>query len=393
MIKRRNTVALVLVVASIVVMVAPVFGTKSLAGCTFDGDICLSGSQFANDHFLLPAAQMMKFTPGHNPPQCTFKNDPDQTISTPASPGWSNHGERRKFWRSDTGNTTYMNVDEPTSDACPLKTLREQWGMMTFSVAQNRLTWFFDIKPRDANYGILPAERYSFHGCHTYLSIAWNGCDACPEAFAALGSCECIFTTPIILSMIPGQRFDIENLDAGEGRPFDVNGDGKKSLMAFPKDVANVGFLYIKTAEFITEEDGTKTPNLRLTGQNLFGNADGYENGFKKLARYDDPQVDLALNRVVGPPNGVINAQDGVWKNLLRVWFDLNRNGEAEDSELKTLDELNIEALDLTYTVSERKDGKGNRLPLVGRFWKRGETQPYFMVDYIAAVKKIEPAR
>lgn len=382
----RNLVLLVLTLVVIITLL--IVGTNSYAGCVFDGDMCLSGSQFANDHFLMPAAQMAKETPGTNPPQCTFKDDPVQTIFQSGPAGTTMHGERRKYWRSDTGNITFKDIAEPTSSVCALKTLRERWGMRTYTT-QDKLTYLWDIKTRGDDCSINPPKRYSFHGCHTNLIIAWNGCDACPEAFAALGNCSCVYTTPIILSLVPGQRFDIEDVDAGEGRPFDVNADGKKSRMAFPKDVANVGFLYIKAPEFATDlETGIREPVPQLSGQNLFGNADGHENGFKKLARYDDPQLSASLDQVVGPPNGVINAQDGIWKQLW-VWFDLNRNGEAEVSELKTLDELNIEFLEVAYTTSKRQDGHGDEFIATGRFKKKGDPQWYFMVDYIAAVKAI----
>ena len=94
--------------------------------------------------------------------------------------------------------------------------------------------------------------------------------------------------------------------------------------------------------------------------------------------------------KVVGPKDGVITANDGLWANMLRVWFDLNRNGVLDKGELKTLDGLNIEMLELSYIVSDRKDGNGRRSPLIARFWKKGDQQPYFITDYIAAVKAIK---
>ena len=86
--------------------------------------------------------------------------------------------------------------------------------------------------------------------------------------------------------------------------------------------------------------------------------------------------------------DGVINRKDGIWPSL-RVWFDLNRNGLVEAGEKRTLDELGIETLELSYTTSKRQDGKGNRFPFVARYFKKGDLQPYFMTDYIAVVKKL----
>ena len=186
--------------------------------------------------------------------------------------------------------------------------------------------------------------------------------------------------TTILVSLIPGQRFDIST--AEDGVPFDLVGDGKKSPMAWPVDVENVGFLYYDE------------PVYGHTGKNLFGNINGRENGFKQLgAMCDDSQVNKVNSpdsRIIGPPDGFINKEDhGCWKHL-GVWRDLNRNGLKDPGELKTLDELGIETLEFTYTANQRQEGDGNQIQRVARYFKKGDSQPYFMADYIAKVVEIK---
>lgn len=186
----------------------------------------------------------------------------------------------------------------------------------------------------------------------------------------------------IILNMSGGQKFDIST--AENGIQFDLNLDGKLERIASPLEADVVGFLYLEN-------------NLDHNGRNLFGNrspqpkVEGQEaNGFLALRNWDDPQVEKDANgkwAIVGPPDGKITPRDGVWKNLLRVWFDLNRNGLKDAGELKTLDELNIVALETNYQVGNRKDNNGNVIKMIGKFWKANDPKPYFMVDYCVAIK------
>jgi len=222
-------------------------------------------------------------------------------------------------------------------------------------------------------------------GCSETQTIAWNGCESCAEGdYYVDGNCNCSYS-PIILSMVHGQKFNISSAENGVW--FDLNADGKKHKTAWPVDVANVGFLYIRTAANITVhnldtgETTTKANPELNTGYSLFGNYGGYKNGFEKLKTFDK-------EKYTGVADGKLDAADSIWTpDSLLVWFDLNRNGIVEDSELKSLDSLGIERLDLDYKTTNRVDGDGNQLQLIGKFWKKDDPKPFFMVDYVASVK------
>lgn len=75
----------------------------------------------------------------------------------------------------------------------------------------------------------------------------------------------------------------------------------------------------------------------------LFGN--GEDGSFNDLATYDTNK------------DGFITNQDMVWQHL-RMWIDGNTDGITGSSELKTMDELGMESINLTYdTVEEIHNG------------------------------------
>lgn len=78
-------------------------------------------------------------------------------------------------------------------------------------------------------------------------------------------------------------------------------------------------------------------------GRELFGNAtrlrDGQRapNGFATLAEYDTDG------------DGRVTRGDLEWGRL-RLWFDRNRDGKADQSEVMTLDDLGLTALETRPT-------------------------------------------
>ncbi|MFN3478742.1 MAG: hypothetical protein ACK4ZM_05210, partial [bacterium] len=121
---------------------------------------------------------------------------------------------------------------------------------------------------------------------------------------------------------------------------FDINGNGLNLLVEWlgPRD----GFLIAPSEKtFKTGE---------VTGNELFGTAGGYLDGFHKLSLYDKNKD---------------NKLTGEELNGLYVWQDLNSNAKAENGELKNLGELGVNEISLTHKNYESyyiKNGKKYKL-------------------------------
>ncbi|HGG9910011.1 TPA: calcium-binding protein, partial [Neisseria meningitidis] len=102
-------------------------------------------------------------------------------------------------------------------------------------------------------------------------------------------------------------------------------------------------------------------------GAELFGDntklADGSfaKHGYAALAELDS--------------NGdnIINAADAAFQTL-RVWQDLNQDGISQTNELRTLEELGIQSLDLAYKDVNKNLGNGNTLAQQGSYTKTNGT-------------------
>jgi hypothetical protein len=116
--------------------------------------------------------------------------------------------------------------------------------------------------------------------------------------------------SPIIIDT-DGHGFDLTS--AADGVLFDFFGDGHPFQMAWTAPDSTNGWLAIPGA------NGTVD-----SARELFGNADGYPNGFLKLATYDTNK------------DGQIDSRDDAW-SMLRVWIDANHDGISQPEELRSL--------------------------------------------------------
>ncbi|MES2677998.1 MAG: tandem-95 repeat protein, partial [Pseudomonadota bacterium] len=71
-----------------------------------------------------------------------------------------------------------------------------------------------------------------------------------------------------------------------------------------------------------------------------------------------------ALKSLDSNHDNIFNNQDQDW-NTLRVWQDVNEDGITDAGELKTLDSLNIQSIDLNRTITHRERIEGN--PILAR--------------------------
>jgi len=148
-----------------------------------------------------------------------------------------------------------------------------------------------------------------------------------------------------------------------DGVEFDIRGVGEKDLISWPIDPARSPLLVF---------DKNANRNIESVHE-LFGDQtigpDGEkaQNGFMALRKYD-------FNR-----DNRITPRDKIYSKL-ELWFDINRNGESEASELKTLREAGVTLIDLNYANMLEVDSYGNMTLQRSVFLLNGEMKRIFDV-------------
>lgn len=164
--------------------------------------------------------------------------------------------------------------------------------------------------------------------------------------------------SPLAVQIEKGEQLSFS--DSLQGVLFDIFG-----FRAFPSPFSKVRIGWIKEPNFMflakPNSEGKINGIQELFGDNTKG-PDGKfsSNGFKALAKFDGTSGDG--KRSLSIPDGYIDKDDAIFSKL-RLWKDTNLDGIAQDSELLSLSQLNIDVLDLNYDPHFfERDALGNEI-------------------------------
>ena len=157
---------------------------------------------------------------------------------------------------------------------------------------------------------------------------------------------------------------------------LDLDGDGIETISAagFSGSLFDHNGDKIRTATgWVAADDGLLVRDLNGNGiidngAELFGNNTKLANGSLAQHGYE------ALAELDSNGDKIINAADRTFKTL-RVWQDRNQDGISQANELRTLTELGIQSLDISYKDIDKNLGNGNILAQQGSYTKTNGTK------------------
>jgi hypothetical protein len=169
-------------------------------------------------------------------------------------------------------------------------------------------------------------------------------CPPCPPDTVCVDGL-CSYATPILID-VDGDGFNMTN-KAG-GVEFDFDGNGERQRLPWTAADSDDAWLVMD-----------RNHNGQIdSGREMFGNVSPQpkvtedKNGFISLAEFDKFKLG-------GNGDGVISDRDYFFRSL-RLWTDANHNGISEANELRTLDQMRVDVVELDYKVSSRSDRNGN---------------------------------
>ena len=163
--------------------------------------------------------------------------------------------------------------------------------------------------------------------------------------------------SPIVLDL---NGDGVHTLSASQGVNFDLSATGKADKVGW---VGGGDGLLVRDVN----HDGVIN-----NGSELFGSSTVLADGQRAGDGYN------ALTALDSNHDHVIDAQDAQFSEL-KVWIDVNHDGKTDLGELHGLVDLNINRLDLNYSLTDRMDN-GNAVALVGSY-HTNDGQTHEMAD------------
>ena len=199
-----------------------------------------------------------------------------------------------------------------------------------------------------------------------------GGCPNSADSFFSNVHCCYENQSPIIIDL---QHSGFRLTDAADGVYFDFAGAGIPSLVSWlaPGD---------GNAWLALDRNGNGKID---SGRELFGNytaqpSSANPNGFAALAEFDKPANG-------GNGDGVIDQRDAVFARL-QLWTDDNHDGVSEPSELHSLQEFGIVAIDLQYRLSNWHDAYGNLFRFKGKVLRDQKWEDRTIYDVLLLTNK-----
>lgn len=187
-----------------------------------------------------------------------------------------------------------------------------------------------------------PYRAYSELLCERFC---WPGrCDLFPESPFCPQQDEPI--SPIALDL---QGNGLKLTGPNPAVYFDLDADGTVDHTSWTRVQTKDGFLVLDRNQNGRIEDGRE---MFGTATPLLLSAARTSHGYEALAEFDS----VALG---GTEDGMIDQHDKIFEHL-QLWLDKNRDAATQEGELKSLSELGVTAISLSYYRDDQEDQWGN---------------------------------